>query len=97
MTITELTPVEILADALAVPCDGPNGIPNESSCGGNNPAEWVLFMATCCVRSPNQLLFCTACRDVLLSWVECQCEFCGAHYAPGSQVVLRIEPIGGTR
>lgn len=95
MTITELTPIEILTEGISVPCDGEKAIHGTGPC--DNPAAWILHMAACCDRAPKQVLSCSRCRGVFLAWNTCHCEYCGAHWEPASQAVVLIEPIGGAR
>lgn len=97
MTLTELTPVTVPTEVFAIPCDSRNAMPEAQSCWSSNPAEWVLFMVRCCDEGSSEFLFCTRCRDYLLSWSECHCRACHASWKPATEAVLRIEPIGGTR
>lgn len=96
-TITELD--DIIADALAVPCENQrrdNARPDslrQIGCDGN-PAEWVARTVECCPAGNFVELWCGACKDRLLKLPRVHCRTCGTEFAPAADA-FRFEPLSG--
>lgn len=97
-----LKATEHLDEDWAVPCErmaranvsydqGKTWQPGADHCGGQNPAEWVLYAACGCV--PTVVLYCTPCRDLVLGYPRVACGTCRQVWSPASGSVRLIEPL----
>lgn len=94
--------IEHLDEAWAVPCErmarsmvsydgGRTWLSGDDHCGGQNPAEWILYPT--CPCPPNAVLYCTSCRDTVLGYLQVSCDSCGEIWMPASRAVRLIEPL----
>lgn len=98
MTATYTGTIEevVTAHEFTLPCElpvalGPFYI---GGCGGANPAEWILHLNQCCNELDSHVLYCTRCKDLVLSQRYCWCPFCKFVFAPPSTAFRLIEPLG---
>jgi hypothetical protein len=67
------------------------------SCGGENPAEWVLRLAPCCAKITAYVLWCTSCKDHVLALPVVHCTHCKHIWRPAYEAYLTVEPLWGNR
>jgi hypothetical protein len=60
-------------------------------CQGSGRAEWSLWLSCGC--SPVYVLYCTACRDAVLSATGIHCDVCEFTFSPGSTAYCLVEPL----
>lgn len=90
----------VLVEGIEIPCERParnadsvaRGCLASPDCGGRNPAEWVLWFACGCDEPP-YVLYCTFCKDVVLSpRLLLNCAVCN-RTVPGSEMYRLVEPL----
>lgn len=61
---------------------------------GTGSASWTVVKENCCPTSePDTRSLCTGCKQVLLEQPFIQCPYCLKSWEPGSEHILRIDPL----
>lgn len=87
MTATVVEPIEHLDDQWDISCEA--GL----VCDKQRPAEWIVHFDCCCPKAVTRSLWCTGCKDRLLTAKNALCSLCGKRWTPAVAAFTHIEPL----